>query len=203
VLGKDPALLKMLKDYGIFLSCGIDRINMVESWVRDYGEQIEKFVIPLKSYIDSGVKLAGQHFGSGAGSRGTNLKPPFFLPWQAISRKYHGRVWQPEERIDRVHALKMWTTWSADYIQRQERIGSIELHKLADLVVLDRDYFTIPVDDILKIKPLLTMIGGKVVVLQESLAKELGTTRVGPVYHFDDAAIAHIGNIADESGGGN
>ncbi|MBI2821256.1 MAG: amidohydrolase family protein [Acidobacteria bacterium] len=204
LLGKDPELLKQLKEYGIFLSCGIDRINMVESWVRDYGPQIEKFVAPLKSYIESGVKICGQHFGSGAGSTGVRLKPPFFLPWQAITRKYHGKVWQPEERIDRVHALKMWTIWSADYVQRQDRIGSIELEKFADLVILDRDYFTIPVDDILKIKPLMTMIGGKMVVLQESLAKDFGVPQVGPAYHFDDDAVSHIGNVASEGmGGGN
>ena len=42
-------------------------------------------------------------------------------------------------------------------------IGSLVPGKLADLVVLDRDYMTVPLDDILNIKPVMTMTGGKIV----------------------------------------
>ena len=45
----------------------------------------------------------------------------------------------------------------------EDTIGSIEPGKLADLVVLDRDYFTIPDADIKKIRSVLTLVGGKVV----------------------------------------
>lgn len=200
LIGKDPALLAQLKDYGIFLSCDIGRLSMTEAWIRDYGPQIEKFIQPLKTYIDTGIKLCGQAFG--ANITGKRVRPPFFMPWQAITRKYNNKVWQPEERIDRVHALKMWTTWAADYILRPDRIGSIEVNKLADLVILDRDYFTIPVDDILKIKPQGTMLGGKLVVVQEALAKDFGITRIGPVFDFPDEAVAYIGHDVDEEAGG-
>ena len=43
------------------------------------------------------------------------------------------------------------------------QIGTLEAGKLADLVVLDRDYMTVPLDDILNIKPVMTMTGGKIV----------------------------------------
>jgi predicted amidohydrolase YtcJ len=42
-------------------------------------------------------------------------------------------------------------------------LGSLAPGKYADLLVLDRDYLTIPADEILAIKPLLTMVGGKTV----------------------------------------
>ena len=63
----------------------------------------------------------------------------------------------------------------------------------ADMVILDRDYFTVPVDDILKVRPLMTMVGGRIQVLQGSLAEEFGVPAVGPEYGFRDEDVAHIG----------
>ena len=55
-------------------------------------------------------------------------------------------------------------TRSNAYILFMERdLGTLETGKLADLVVLDRDYMTIPADDMRNLKPLMTMVGGKVV----------------------------------------
>ena len=45
---------------------------------------------------------------------------------------------------------------------RENDLGSIQPGKLADLMVMDRDYLTIPADQIKDIKPTLTMVGGKV-----------------------------------------
>ena len=45
---------------------------------------------------------------------------------------------------------------------RENDLGSIQLGKLADLVVMGRDYLTVPADRINEIKPVMTMIGGKV-----------------------------------------
>jgi hypothetical protein len=72
--------------------------------------------------------------------------------------------------------------------------------KFADLLVIDRDYFTIPVDDILKIRPLMTMVGGKMIVLQESLAKDFGIQVVGPPYDFKDEDVAHLGKPRQMAG---
>jgi predicted amidohydrolase YtcJ len=45
----------------------------------------------------------------------------------------------------------------------EDRIGSIEPGKLADLVVLDRDYFTVPDVQIKQIRSLMTIVGGRIV----------------------------------------
>ena len=94
----------------------------------------------------------------------------------------------------------MWTSWAAEYVTKPDQLGTLEVGKFADLLVTDRDYLTVPVDDILKIRPLMTMVGGKVVVLQESLARDFGVEPVGPAYTFEDADVAHIGRPLAESG---
>ncbi len=109
--------------------------------------------------------------------------------WQAVTRLHDGVVWQPDERIDRVHALKMWTSWASEYVLKEDQLGTLEEGKFADLVVLDRDYFTIAVDDILKVRTPMTMVGGKIIQLQESLANQFGMESVGPVYDFSDEEV--------------
>jgi predicted amidohydrolase YtcJ len=74
------------------------------------------------------VKLVGQHYGTRAARPGTaGFRPPFFMPWKALTRRYDGKVWQPEERVDRVHAMKMYTSWAAEYVQRPDKLGTLEV----------------------------------------------------------------------------
>ncbi|MCZ6769043.1 MAG: amidohydrolase family protein, partial [Acidobacteria bacterium] len=181
LIGQQPDIIQKLKDYGIILSCGINYLREAADWIADYGPQIEPFIIPFKTWIDSGVKLVGQHHG------GT---PPFNMQWQSVTRREGGVVYQPDERIDRVHALKMWTSWASEYVLKEDELGTLEVGKFADLVVLDRDYFTVPVDDILKIRVPMTLVGGKIIQLQEALANEFGMARIGPTYDFSDEEVA-------------
>ena len=46
---------------------------------------------------------------------------------------------------------------------QEHNLGSIRPGLLADLVVLDRDYFTVPADEIKDIRPVATLVGGRVV----------------------------------------
>ena len=199
LIGKAPDIIQGLKDYGIYLSCGPNYLHDTRDWIKDYGPQIEPFILPFKTWLDSGVKLVGQHFGARARDQETaRFQPPFYLMWLSATRLFEGEVWQPEERIDRVQALKMYSNWASEYVLKEDKIGSLEEGKFADLLVIDRDYFTIPVDDILKIRPLMTMVGGKMVVLQESLAKDFGMQPVGPAYTFADEDVDHIGKTRAE-----
>jgi predicted amidohydrolase YtcJ len=210
LIGKQPDVIDKLKRYGIILSCGPDYIGHWRDWIKDYGpltDNLEDFMLPFKTWIESGVQLVGQHYGSGAfrtgeggNTAGRGLNPPFFMLWQAITREFDGKVWQPEERIDRVHAMKMWTRWAAEYVRHPDQLGSLEEGKWSDLLVIDRDYFTIPVDDILKIRPLMTMVGGKIEALNTSLASEWGVEPVGHQYNFDDNQLEWIGKPFTEDG---
>jgi hypothetical protein len=57
----------------------------------------------------------------------------------------------------------MFTRGNSWFLRMEEKIGTIENGKLADLTVLDRDYFAVPDADIKKIRSVLTVVDGKIV----------------------------------------
>ena len=90
-----------------------------------------------------------------------------------ITRVVEGEVWGAHERIDRVSALKTLTIWGAEYVLREDQLGSIETGKSADLVVLDRDYMSIPEEEISEIQSLMTILGGRAMYVHSDFAAEI------------------------------
>ena len=170
VIGTEPDVIEKLKEYGIIVSLGPGLIAQGTRLVQDYGEGLEKFVVPTKSLLDAGIKVTGQLEGSY--SVGYHF-------WTLITRKIGNSYVNLKEAVDRVRVLKMWTRWAGDYVFREEDLGSLEEGKLADFVILDKDYFTIPVDDIPSIVPMMTVVGGETKFLNRDLAQELGLQTVG------------------------
>lgn len=133
---------------------------------RVFGERNMRHFFPLRGYIDRGIPVAGgsDHMLGHDKNRAVNPFNPFLNMWQCLTRvTTEGKTLYPEERITREEALKMWTVWAA-YLQFNEKTaGSIEAGKFADLVVIDRDYLTCPLDEIRLIEPMLVMVGGRTV----------------------------------------
>jgi predicted amidohydrolase YtcJ len=69
----------------------------------------------------------------------------------------------PEERLTRLEALRSYTTDCAWFLDLDGKLGSLEPGMLADLIVLDKDYFSVPDSEIWKIQSLLTVVNGRVV----------------------------------------
>ena len=65
------------------------------------------------------------------------------------------------QTITREEALVAHTRSNSYFVMHEDDLGSIQPGKLADLVVIDRDYLTVPEDQIKAITPVLTMVGGK------------------------------------------
>jgi len=175
-LGNIPDLIAEVKKLGIIVSVNPIRMLREKDYLQDYGPDAEKFMMPVKSWLDEGVNVVGQF----EGYRGMGYN--FSL---LITRNANGKIVLPDQKLDRVTVLKMWTTWAPRYMLKEGKIGSFETGKLADFVVLDKDYFTIPVDDIPKIKPQMTVMDGKVRYLGPEFAKSLGTDPVGWQYPAD------------------
>jgi len=76
-----------------------------------------------------------------------------------------------DELPTRADALRMYTSGSAWFAHADDRRGSLEVGKLADLAVLTKDYMTIPVEQIGSIESVLTMVGGKIVYSASPFSK--------------------------------
>jgi predicted amidohydrolase YtcJ len=68
-----------------------------------------------------------------------------------------------DQQITRQEALRLFTRGNSWFLRMENKIGSIETGKLADLTVLDRDYFAVPDTEIRKIRSVLTVVDGRVV----------------------------------------
>ena len=79
-----------------------------------------------------------------------------------VEPKYQGTL-NAEAGLSRLAAIRAITTNAAYQLHLDHAAGSLEVGKLADLIVLDRNYFTVPEEDIANIKVLRTVVGGKTV----------------------------------------
>jgi hypothetical protein len=131
-----------------------------------FGPERMKDFQPLRSLFDAGIVVGGgsDHMVRSDPREATNPYHPFLGMWIAVTRKMvDGQVLNPEQRITRMEALKMWT-WNGAYLTFEEREkGSIEPGKLADLAVISKNYATCPEDEIKDIEALRTVVGGRVV----------------------------------------
>jgi predicted amidohydrolase YtcJ len=103
----------------------------------------------------------------GAGTdahRVASYNPFTALQWSLVDSKNTGGVQRgPERSPTREDALRAYTIGSAWFSFDEDKRGSLEPGKLADLAVLTKDYMTVPLDQIGGIESLLTMLGGKIV----------------------------------------
>jgi len=113
---------------------------------------------PLRLIQDSGVPW-------GLGSDATAVTPsnPFYTLWWAVTGKMIGGKTVLHQTISREEALIAHTRSNTPFLFQEGNLGSLAPGKYADLLVLDRDYLEVPADEIKDIKPVMTMVGGKVV----------------------------------------
>ena len=94
----------------------------------------------------------------------TNPWSPWLGMWTAVTRRIEGgTVLNPAEALTREQAVRLYTINNAYLHHEEKEKGSLEVGKLGDLIVIDRDVLTCPADDIRDTKVLFTVVGGKVV----------------------------------------
>ena len=119
---------------------------------------------PYRSIIDAGVVVAGgsDHMIKFDARESVNPFDPFLGMWIAVTRMTaDGLVHNPEQRITRQEALRMWTL-NAAYLTFEEDVkGSLEPGKYADFVIVDRDILTCAEDELRDARVLATVLGGR------------------------------------------
>ena len=131
-----------------------------------YGPSWAERLIGVGDWLRGGIPVAinSDHMIGLDPDHAMNSFNPFLQMYIAVSRKNErGRVWGPRQKISRIDALRSMSTTAAYVNFWEKEVGSLEPGKLADLVVIDRDYLECPEEEIRQIKVLTTIVGGKVV----------------------------------------
>ena len=113
---------------------------------------------PLATIQNSGIL-----WGLGTDGTAANQTLPFITLSFAVTGKMAGGMKVNRQTISREDALIAHTRKNAFFVFQEDNLGSIQPGKLADLVVLDRDYLTVPADQIKDIQPVMTVMGGRIV----------------------------------------
>ena len=113
---------------------------------------------PFRRIQDSGI-----HWGLGSDATAVTTSNPFYTLSLAVTGRMIGGRQVNRQTITREEALIAHTRSNAHFLFQEGNLGSLAPGKYADLLVLDRDYLTVPADEIKDIKPLITMVGGKIV----------------------------------------
>ncbi len=113
---------------------------------------------PFRRVEDSGIR-----WGLGSDATAVTTSNPFYTLSFAVTGKMIGGRKMNRQSITREQALIAQTRNNAFIVFQEANLGSLQSGKYADLLVLDRDYLKVPADQIKDIKPVMTMVGGKIV----------------------------------------
>ena len=123
----------------------------------------------FKSMFDSGI-----HLCLSTDAMNVAPYPPFIDLWYVVSGKSFNPAVPgvpPEQRLTREEALRAKTAGCAWNVVQEGRVGSLEVGKHADLIVLSDDYFAVPTDDIRGLTSVLTIVGGRIVHVAAEFSK--------------------------------
>jgi predicted amidohydrolase YtcJ len=133
--------------------------------VAQFGYDRLRFFQPLRSIFAAGTTAGGgsDHMQKIGPMRSINPYHPFWGMWVTLSRqaRWYDRTLHPEESLDREQAIRFYTLNNAYLMRMQDRVGSLEAGKLADLIIIDRDLLTCPLDEVPQTRVLATYLGGR------------------------------------------
>jgi len=132
---------------------------------RYLGEQTANRAFPMRTMIDV--------MGLDSVAQGTdypiNLLSPFVNMYVMVTRRdKNGDVYGAGERVTREEAIRLYTSAAARYSFSENKTGSIEPGKLADMVVLSADILSVPDEALKDIVAIRTIVGGKTVLERET-----------------------------------
>lgn len=159
----NPQIIKRIKKLGILPTIfGPYPYYHGDKLLPAFGEERLEWMFAARSFLDAGIKIAAHSDHSAA------PYPPLMGIHALVNRiTKAGKPIGRSQKITVIEALKLYTINGAYQAFDEERLGSIEPGKLADMVVLGEDTLTVPVETILDIPVDMTIIEGKTVFSRE------------------------------------
>jgi len=133
-----------------------------DTYAGNFGPERAKRLNPFRTFRENGIRWAG-----GSDYNVTPFAARFGL-WAAIAREtllgvYGSHPYGTEESVDIRTALRSYTIWSARQMFLEDKIGSIEVGKYADIAIWDKDLYSITTAEIKDIQCQMTLFNGRVV----------------------------------------
>ena len=139
------------------LGCGVQMAAF--RWVTSTADPKQIVGAPFRTIVDHGIQ-AGIH---GDGVHIAPLNPWLHIYFATTGVNSFGVKVNGDQQITRQEALRLFTRGNSWFLRMEDKIGTIEPGKLADLVVLNKDYFTVPEVEIKQIRSVMTVVDGRIV----------------------------------------
>ncbi|MDH3432038.1 MAG: amidohydrolase family protein, partial [Gammaproteobacteria bacterium] len=157
-----PELRDLIR-FGVSLRTGINQRDALPLGIEkvveaQYGRAGLERMAPLRMLLDRGIPF---HI-EGTEPEDDKDYPTWYMQMAVTRLSKHGDVVAPLQALDREAALLALTRWPARFIGASASLGSIEPGKLADLVVFDGNIMDVPIQELSDLKPVLTLVGGKI-----------------------------------------
>jgi len=155
-----PANIERVKALGGGIAVQHRMAFQGEYFAERYGSEATKQTPPVANMLAAGLPV-------GLGTDATRVAS--YNPWTALYWLVSGRtvggmqMYDVNARLDRDTALMLWTQGSAWFSSEQGKKGQITAGQLADMVILSKDYFRVPEEEIKGIESLLTVVDGEIV----------------------------------------
>ena len=120
---------------------------------------------PFRMIVNNGIH-------AGMSSDGMQIAPmnPWLHMYYAVTGlNARGVLINAGQQITRQEVLKLYTASNGWFVREEDRMGTIEVGKFADLAVLNHDYFTVKDEDLKKTRSVMTVVGGRVVHDEKAL----------------------------------
>ena len=133
-----------------------------DTYAGNFGPERSLRVLPLRTFEERGIRWAG--------SSDYDVSPyaPRHALWAASAREamlgtYGRNPWGSDESVSVHDTLRAYTATASRQVFLEDRIGTLEVGKLADVVAWDRDLYKVAVEELKEARAVLTVMNGRVV----------------------------------------
>jgi hypothetical protein len=158
MIGAVPDMMEQAIHYNLFIPIALGRSLEIEpdNCRQNYVEDCFNFLGPIKTLLDNGVNVVGEsheptYFGD----------MDIFINRTLLRGEHAGETFTPDEAVDRIVALKLFTIRSAEFLYAETKVGSLEVGKYADFIVTDKPFLSGPDVEVHQNKVVLTVQAGQ------------------------------------------